>query len=150
MRQWHASSLSETFTQQYVAFNGRAAQSRLDFTRPSLRTCVLAFTRISFLRRESLADKTKSERKTGSDSRAHGAAASLRNQRKGAARVREDPSGKEAEPPRPNFASLSEECRISKTAWWSKMDSNRRSWLFERKRPFPDSFGFSITIHECA
>ena len=37
-----------------------------------------------------------------------------------------------------------------KTVWRSKMDSNRRSRLFERKRPFPGSFGFSITIHERA
>ena len=36
------------------------------------------------------------------------------------------------------------------TPRWSKMDSNRRSRLFERKRPFPGSFGFSITIHERA
>jgi hypothetical protein len=42
VRQWHASSLSETFTQQYVAFNGRAAQSRLDFKRRA--TCLARYT----------------------------------------------------------------------------------------------------------
>jgi hypothetical protein len=33
--------------------------------------------------------------------------------------------------------------RFAVTAWRSKMDSNRRSRLFERKRPLNDSFGFS-------
>jgi hypothetical protein len=49
-------------------------------------------------------------------------------------------------PTRALFTVIPGECLKPETAWWSGMDSNRRSWLFDRNRRFPANIRFSVSF----